>query len=427
MESRPDSALELLQRFNTKRKKKSDKAFHALLLSQALYKNFIEQKDDSLIQIAIRYYKKTDNNLLLGKAYYYQGGIYLEKNNPQTASHCYLKALECLEKAPADSTLLTKVYTHLGICYGEQDLNQEAIDMYTEAVKAAKNDTIRIANTLKNLGDMYLQTIQFDSAEYYYLKALQQGNYNDSHQIALIHKALAGLYEEQERYQEANTYLSLALPKLKRPEEIFSSYSIKGEIMEYLNQNDSAIYYWKKSVMSPYIYTRTASYNHLYEINKKLKNWEDATLYADSFICYYDSIQGSYDRAELDSLMDNYKMNLYKSKLKIKHQQNTALLIISFIIFAATITCFYLWRDRCRQNKYIDLQHKLKQNRIESMLLHEQQNENNISNKISRQELQKLLFERFEICKAIFKSTVAHKMLKELQQASTQRTTHNHR
>ena len=49
MESRPDSALELLQRFNTKRKKKSDKAFHALLLSQALYKNLIEQKDDSLI------------------------------------------------------------------------------------------------------------------------------------------------------------------------------------------------------------------------------------------------------------------------------------------------------------------------------------------------------------------------------------------
>lgn len=37
-----------------------------------------------------------------------------------------------------------------------------------------------------------------------------------------------------------------------------------------------------------------------------MKDWENATVYVDSFILFYDSIQMMNYRAELDELMDNH-------------------------------------------------------------------------------------------------------------------------
>ena len=57
MASRPDSALHMLQGISTKNlSTKADRAYHALLLTQARDKNYIRQTDDSLIQVAVRYY-----------------------------------------------------------------------------------------------------------------------------------------------------------------------------------------------------------------------------------------------------------------------------------------------------------------------------------------------------------------------------------
>ena len=57
MASRPDSALHMLQGISTKSlSTKADRAYHALLLTQARDKNYIRQTDDSLIQVAVRYY-----------------------------------------------------------------------------------------------------------------------------------------------------------------------------------------------------------------------------------------------------------------------------------------------------------------------------------------------------------------------------------
>ena len=62
MNLHPDSALNMLESISTDSlKTKADRAYHALLLTQARDKNYIVQTDDSLIQVAVRYYDTHEN------------------------------------------------------------------------------------------------------------------------------------------------------------------------------------------------------------------------------------------------------------------------------------------------------------------------------------------------------------------------------
>ena len=77
LESRPDSALTLLQTLQADNlNKPSDKARYALLLSMALDKNYIDVTDDSLINIAVNYYARRKHSSQYMKACYMQGLIY---------------------------------------------------------------------------------------------------------------------------------------------------------------------------------------------------------------------------------------------------------------------------------------------------------------------------------------------------------------
>ena len=68
---RPDSALTVLDGIPSK-KLKTDayRAYHALLLTQARDKNYVKQKDDSLILSAIAYYDKVADAKMQARAYY---------------------------------------------------------------------------------------------------------------------------------------------------------------------------------------------------------------------------------------------------------------------------------------------------------------------------------------------------------------------
>ncbi|MDE6262090.1 MAG: hypothetical protein K2M09_02150, partial [Muribaculaceae bacterium] len=56
MEERPDSALAILREIDGSALSGESQARHALLLSQAYDKNYIDQMNDSLISIALDYY-----------------------------------------------------------------------------------------------------------------------------------------------------------------------------------------------------------------------------------------------------------------------------------------------------------------------------------------------------------------------------------
>lgn len=417
MQSRPDSSLYLLDAISEPQEMKGeDRALYNLLFTQAKYKNCVLLQNDSSIRIALDYYKSNRDMVRLAKSYFYLGCVHLEQKNLPAAIESYLKAVDTMPVGE-DSLFMAMIYSHLGDCYNEQDLNETAINMYKRGYNLCPiYDSARIFYFLKDIGDAYLMKYQFDSTSYYYQQALKIAlSIHDIDLMSVVYKNMATLFNEQGKYVEANSYISKALPYLFNEDDFTSACSIKGDILNNLEKADSAVYYWKIGKNSSNIYVKTSSYQSLFLESKRMKDWENSVLYADSFVVLYDSINTMSYRAELDSLMDNHMVELYKYKLSVKNKQIIAGLITAFVFLAFTLIIVYLWRDRRRQMKYLSLQQQLMENRTETMLLHDVTDMATVDNDV---ELYKLSEERFAICLSLFKATDGYKKLCELEKST---------
>ena len=416
MWSNPDSALLVLEQIPDSRELRGEeRALYALLLPQARYKSCVLQENDSLIQIAVDYYEGGGKQERLAQAYFYWGCVYMENKEFPKAISLYLKSLELMPKK--DSIFVAMLYSHLGNCYNEQDLHSTAREMYRKGYNlCAVKDSARSFYALRDIGNTFLLEYQLDSALCYYQQALKiASSLQDNECLSLIYKNIAGLYNELGRYMEAESALSKALPYLTVEEDYTSACSIKGDILNSLNRNDSAVYYWKIGARSSNIYVKTSSYSHLFEGYKKMKDWENATVYVDSFILFYDSIQMMNYRAELDELMDNHLIELHKRELSVRNQRIVAGLAVLFLLFMFVLVIVYLWRDARRKKEYMALQQRLMENRAEVMLLNEIP-ESASNTKVA--ELHKLEEERFSICVSIFRTTEGSRKLDELKKAT---------
>lgn len=416
MQSRPDSSLYLLEQISDPQKiKNADKAFYNLLLTQARYKNYVLQNDSS-IQIAIDYYKNNRDKEKLAKSYFYLGCIYLEQKKLPTAIDFYLKAVDVMPKG-RDSIFSSMIYSHLGDCYSEQDLNKTALSMYKKAhTLCVRWDSLRTCYNLKNIGNAFLLERQWDSAYYYYQQALPIAfSLNNSGLLSAIYKNMATLYNEQNKFVDADACISRALGYLSEGESYMAACSIKGDIMDNMNKKDSAVHYWTIGAGSSNAYVKTSSYHSLFWESKRMEDWESSTLYADSFITFYDSIQIMNDRAEIDRLMDNHLVELHRYKLTAKNQRVVGSLVIVFLSLVFILIMLYFWRDRLRQKKYVSLQQQLMENRTETMLLHEESDDMTKDRNI---ELYKLEEERFAICMSLFRATNGYKKLCELKEST---------
>lgn len=98
MSERPDSALTVLQELKTRDIHGLHiRPLHALLLSEALDKNYIDLTDDSLAITANRYYGEHGSKHRRVKSWYYLGRVRYNAGNYAEAVICYDKALSYAE------------------------------------------------------------------------------------------------------------------------------------------------------------------------------------------------------------------------------------------------------------------------------------------------------------------------------------------
>ena len=119
MPERPDSALAVLRGLRPRDLPGLHvRPLHALLLSEALDKNYIDLTDDSLALAANRYYGDHGSKLHRLKSWYYLGRIRFNAGNYAEAVICYNKALEYAE-------VLTN-YHYMGL------INREIANAYSQ-------------------------------------------------------------------------------------------------------------------------------------------------------------------------------------------------------------------------------------------------------------------------------------------------------
>lgn len=158
MESRPDSALKLIESINPQQiNTMPDYAYYILLLTQARDKNFIIQKDDSLIQTAIKYFNKRHNTALQARAYYLLGSVYRDMKEPVHAVENYSKAIMYARQSN-NHVLLGRIYNQLGFMYYLQSWYTKADSIYknVEAIGRMLNDSNLYAEAIYMQGKIQI-------------------------------------------------------------------------------------------------------------------------------------------------------------------------------------------------------------------------------------------------------------------------------
>ena len=133
MNAAPDTALALLDSIDSQRLGRADNARYALLRSQALDKNFIDITNDSLISIAVDYYKHSHNYLYKGMAYFYLSRIYENGGRYEEAIANSVQAEEALSHTD-DYYMQALVLGNRGNIYAEQYKINEAIEYNKQAI-----------------------------------------------------------------------------------------------------------------------------------------------------------------------------------------------------------------------------------------------------------------------------------------------------
>lgn len=174
MDSKPDSALSILNAVNVETLNgKKDKARYALLKSMALDKNYIDTTSLDILQPAIDYYlrKGTADEKL--RTYYYQGRIYQNRVNNDSAMQSFMRGREYCGQASDTLTmanLLVAQGTILYTTYKFDDfikVNLEAAELYRESGRP-DYEILSLANVLdgsilngdKNLADSIMSIAQ---------------------------------------------------------------------------------------------------------------------------------------------------------------------------------------------------------------------------------------------------------------------------
>ena len=158
MQLRPDSALNILKSISSKKlSTRADNAYYALLLTQAQDKNFVVQKDDSLIQIAVHYYDSIGDTKMQAKAHYYWGCVYRDMNQQAEAIREFFIAAPLTEKSK-EKRQLGLIYNNIGYIYNIQDFNQKADSIYqlVEIIAIELKDTTLWAEALSKQGSIAL-------------------------------------------------------------------------------------------------------------------------------------------------------------------------------------------------------------------------------------------------------------------------------
>ena len=172
----PDSAARLLKGVPAPEKRLSRRnyAHYALVLTQARWLAGENMIDDTLSDVALDYYRThTDDFAAAHKAYYYAAKIANQRKQPEVAMTLLLKSDMLPPKGEWRRRYV--VETWLGVFCGQQHLFEEKI-RHAQQAYAYADSMERYDWMCISLGDMahaYMGLDNYDSMEYYALKALR--------------------------------------------------------------------------------------------------------------------------------------------------------------------------------------------------------------------------------------------------------------
>lgn len=303
----PDSALHILESISTSRHLTGkEQADYALLLSLAQYRCYIPVSSDSLINLAIEYYKDKNDADKKGAAFYVKGCILEEycKDIPN-ALLAYKEAETCIPDMD-DKQYVARIYSSLGYVNKKSFHFEPAKEYYQKALQANIDgkDTVAYASNLLNLSTLYYTLHQADSTNWCINTLINiADSLNDLDLQVKIYNNIANRKIFEKNYAEAEKYLIHAI-RLSSPHFPDKLSLGLANLYAYTGQKEKADSLFTHLLSCPDLLVRSNSYLDL--LNYFLASHPQEHSYLNHYIALTDSIYKENRAEEVGKIQQKY-------------------------------------------------------------------------------------------------------------------------
>jgi len=371
LSSKPGSAQQLLLSIpHPEKLSKADYAAWCLQYTHSQYKLYQDIKSDSLIRIAVDYFRNKNLPKQGGTAYYLLGCIQELNKNNKDAMWAFKKAEELLRETN-ENTLRGLVDFKIGNAYMQNELFNQSLKYFRRSERdftLSKNEKYQ-AFVFRSISEIYIRlNYPFDSIIYYSNKALklsklandtvnyysilaQQGeilynkDYNRSKECLLRGYRF---FPTRQSYYAA--YLSYTYSKLNNPDS--ARYYLNIALADTTNLTEKSL----KFLAAAYVNNNQGNQQQAFHFFEKAYISRDST--------FQQSIKGQAHR--IDKQYDLNKKEQENARLKISNQRKIiliALLVIAILVLSLIIS---LVKNKHRKKLAdIEVSNQIKQQSIE--------------------------------------------------------------
>lgn len=174
MYERPDSAWKILQHIPPiSQVRKEEQALHALLFTQAQYKNYIPVKSDSLLRIAEAYYRTSSDSLHKAWTLFYLAQYYRDSDEKEKALS-YFQQANIASRNIENNQFKFLLNLHWANLLSDEDAENKGIEKYQTANKYAilLKDTLKQIDLFERWGWCYLLNGKYNQADSLFKEAM---------------------------------------------------------------------------------------------------------------------------------------------------------------------------------------------------------------------------------------------------------------
>ena len=369
MNEYPDSALSLLKSIGqADLQTEEHRARYALLYSQALDKNYIDVTSDSLIQVAVEYYKDKDDARSKFFSYYYLGRIYTNANELTQATLAYMEAEQLVEELD-DDYAAGLLYTQLGNIYREYYDLPKALESYqlsTVHYHKAGKPLHKLYGMLSQSAIYKSMNKDTDSFHILYNTLIEAKEIN---QASVIRSCLADLIMlclNMDKQKEALSFYRDLINNHSIERMTSSFYASLSLLMAREKEIEKSQHYLNEA------WTRTKTQSdsiHLYYISAQIGDWTGNYQKAYSDLKQSITLQNSRIREALQQPVLTTQKNFLHQELEhqeYKIRMEKYIRLLGFIILALVSVIFILFL-RKRFQKSLKEQDSLHEEKMEEL------------------------------------------------------------
>ena len=350
---------------------KGEAAYYAWLRTQIDYKCDVPLKSDSLARIATDYYgtpRHPDYHAAM--AWYTLGCVYKEMGDDINGTDAFLKA-----KSLFPDTLI-RYYAlaeqNLGLHYRHRFMTKEAIREF----QSAKQNYIRLADSAAvafvdlRLAQCHLYKEDFASA-----KEVLNHVFGNPHARDYVIRDAYFEWAKVETYTSKNYGKALedietSILHTTDKRRLAGTYNQKAVIFQEMGRNDSAWYYYHRSLDCYPVYTTFAfNYRQMAILAPQLGKADSIEFYIQQHDHYIDTLYAISNQQAIRQVMNDHRVEMEQQRLEEQHRRLLFGGIAVFVVLCLSLlTLFLLHRNRINR-KTLALQQAIRQNNVALMNL----------------------------------------------------------